>query len=469
MKGNGVGKALACFSLSLFILIPIHADVVLHVLNDDNEEIQDVVVGQPFYLEVSINGLGRTTPPLLDGADHINARRTGYQMSSVNGDASIKYTYVATADKPGEHIVGPAHVYAKGKEYVSGVAKVAVHTDTRAIASNQRKTDPVFLRASVDKAHVVVGECVTCHLRFYYDRSMLALKSIGQHDIDGFEQKNIVGPEQGTEVVDGKRYEYAQWAWQWYPRQTGEFAVPAHYADFESRSSRSDNVRQWGAFFNARRRQKRVYSNALNIKVDPLPDYPNEVAAVGNFTHVRASISPGMAKQGEGMILAFEFDGEGDLDALQVPIVRGMPEELKYYDSKTNIELNDNGLSTKRFEFVVQALKPGTFEIPQQTFTIFDTESRFYKQLETAPLLVTISPSNALDQVAFQEPQSEDTVSADTALNDAWLPLHEHGPWIARSERKPMPPFLFIFFFDFLSKFFWQSKLYILLVISTGC
>ena len=448
MKDNVVGRIGYLFCMLSFC-IPVYAEVILRAVNDEGDIVEQVHIGHPFTLEVMITDLGQVAPPAIEGASQLAIRRTGYQMHTINGVSTIKYSYLARIDQPGAYTVGPARVSAQGGQHSSNQLTLqAGQYDPAAVQHN--KSDPIFLRCIVDKDSVVVGECINCFLRFYYDHSMLGLKDIGQQDITGFDRKNIQGPREETEVVDGKRYRVAEWTWQWYPRSAGDFTIPAHYADFEITGGRHSNTtRMWGAFFGAAREVKRAYSNALKINVEALPAYPHEVTAVGKFEHVKASISPAVAKQGEGMVLTLEFQGEGDLETLRVPIIRGMPNELKYYDSKTVIEpAAGSHLPTKKFEFIVQGLKAGNFEIPQQKFVVFDTESRLYKELHTTPLFVTIAPSHALAQLAqgdHQEPTAAETEQKNQGHRAA-LPLHEEGPWTQRPERSSMTMSFFIIF-----------------------
>jgi hypothetical protein len=443
MKDNVVGKLIYLF-LMFSVYTSVYAGVVLRAVDDDGETIEQVQIGHPFTLEVIITDLGQTVPPAIEGVSQLVIRRTGYQMHTINGVSSLKYSYLARIDQPGSYTVGPARVTAQAGQYSSNQLTLEA-TEYDPLAVQQNQSDPIFLRCIVDKDSVVVGERINCSLRFYYDRSMLGLKDIGQQNISGFDRKNIQGPRQGTEVVDGKQYQIAEWTWQWYPRTPGAYTIPAHYADFEI-TDRRNTARTWGGFFNAGKTTKRAYSNALNINVGALPAYPHEVTAVGRFEHVKASISPALAKQGEGMVLTIEFEGDGDLEALRVPIVRGMPQELKYYDSKTTIEpASGSNLPTKKFEFIVQGLKAGNFEIPQQKFVVFDTESRLYKELQTVPLFVTIAPSNAFAQVDHEEPTSMATEQKQQGKHSV-LPLHEEGPWTQRPERKAMTVSFFIIF-----------------------
>jgi hypothetical protein len=71
-----------------------------------------------------------------------------------------------------------------------------------------------------------------------------------------------------------------------------------------------------------------------------------------------------------------------------------MPDALKYYFSKSNLVQGSLGLQ-KSFEYIVQGMQEGEWEVPAQQFIFFDVENRSYKMLETAPLLVTVLQGQA--------------------------------------------------------------------------
>src|SRR5690606_36114470 len=84
-------------------------------------------------------------------------------------------------------------------------------------------------------------------------------------------------------------------------------------------------------FMNMRSDRKRVYSNAVKITVDPLPHSSCQVNAIGVFENIMAYIAPPVAKEGEGMVLTIEVNGEGNLSVIKIPEL-SMPSGLKYYD-----------------------------------------------------------------------------------------------------------------------------------------
>jgi hypothetical protein len=190
--------------------------------------------------------------------------------------------------------------------------------------------------------------------------------------------------------------------------------------------------------------RKRVYSNAVNLKVSPLPYSYLPVHAVGQFERFSAEIKPGMAKEGEGMVLTLTIEGNGNLPAIATPILQ-MPDALKYYDSNSTIIMpkHSDELSKKRFEFIVQGMKSGYCEIPEQLFTYFDTDTHRYETLRTAPLAVSITsgPMSAKKDILTPTLSTEASATVDNEKTIA--DINTIGQWYPASERRSLPWWLF--------------------------
>ena len=147
-------------------------------------------------------------------------------------------------------------------------------------------------------------------------------------------------------------------------------------------------------FMNVRADRKRVYSNAVKITVDPLPHHHRPVQAVGTFESLYAHITPPVAKEGEGMVFTLELTGNGNMHAIEIPTLE-LPTALKYYDSNTTIinGQNNDECAKKRFEFIVQGMECGDWQIPEQLFVYYDIERQDFVTLRTSSLSVSIQPS----------------------------------------------------------------------------
>lgn len=446
--GKTVGK-IFLFFISSYVTIA-SAGIRLDVKNVDGIATDFVVVGQPFIIEATIDGVqGSVQAPTIAGLDQWVWKRTGMYMSTINGVSTTKYSYQVTINQPGSYTIGPARLVHQQQELLSDVVTVTAgydessHVHTKSHKKSQADLK-AFLRFSVDVDRVVVGQKIKATLRFYYQDPALSLTHIGQPDISGFDIKEAK-QRGGTVDVNGGHYRYAEWEWDMFPTQSGEFVVPAYSADYELPIQDSRPFGGLFMFVSTRAERKRVYSNAVKITVNSLPHANVTVNAIGSFESIAASITPPVAKKGEGMVLALEIAGDGNMEAIQSPVLR-MPPELKYYDSNTTVieATSADQLSKKRFEFIVQGVKSGDWEIPEQSFVCFDIAKNTYVTLRTSPLSVSIQ-SSANQEVANQiVTYSDSEQKSNDAQRIAELaPLNTKGPWYPVSERSSLPWIIF--------------------------
>jgi hypothetical protein len=222
------------------------------------------------------------------------------------------------------------------------------------------------------------------------------------------------------------------WQWDMYATQAGECSIPAFRLNYLVPVEDQSLFGQiWGAQQYARRA---VYSNALPLEVQAMPAHAESVQAIGTIHAYSASLKPAAAREGEGIVLTLEIEGDMNMPALTVPQLQNMPAALKYYESK-----NYNGdakarMSKKCFEYIVQGIKAGSWEIPPQHLTYFDTASRSYKKISTKPVTVTIVGAAQQEQVTHHNNEEETEqvghiVDTDIKpLYTAELPTHEHTP-----------------------------------------
>jgi hypothetical protein len=432
------------------VTICLDARIVMELRTENGAQNQ-VVVGQPFTLDVIIEDLyGSVQAPTIKGLNGFAARQSGTYMSSINGKSTARYSYQVRIDTVGSYVLGPAVLQHQQQEFVSNELRVDVVKDVTVVASQNNKGSQAaeakaFLRLMVDSESVVVGQKIGCILRFYYQDQSLSLHNIGMPELPGFDIKEIGKLESGTAEIDGIPYRYAQWQWDMYPTKPGECMIPAHNADYDIPTK--DN-HMFGGFFmfaNNRVDRKRVYSNAVSIKVSPLPHCDHEVHAVGTFERIFAEIKPGMAKAGEGMVLVIEVEGVGNLPAIAVPVLK-LPKALKYYDSNNAIiaPKHSDELPKKRFEFIVQGIESGDFEIPEQLFNYFDIERNAYTTLRTSPLAVSIMPGVYSAKKDIITPSSPTVPLSLIAESDEKIAgINGVGQWYPVAERKSLPWWLF--------------------------
>jgi hypothetical protein len=386
--------------------------------------------------------------PIIKGLEGCVSRLSGTYMSNINGKSTTRYSYNIRIDKLGTHTIGPAIVRYQQQELFSNQLQVSVVKDLGIAAQKNKDTTSAtaakaFLRLMVDAQTPFVGQKMGCTLRFYY-QDPAALQTVTIPELSGFDVKEIGKVETGEAEIDGSHYRYAQWRWDMYPSKPGEFIIPAYSADYDIPLKDNSSHLLSGFFMLMGNRvdRKRVYSNAATIKVLPLPYHKGVVDAVGSFERFSADIKPGIAKEGEGMVLAIELEGTGNLQSIAMPKLN-MPDALKYYDSNNTIiapRYNDE-LPKKRFEFIVQAMKSGEYEIPEQLFTYFDVERHAYITLRTSPLAVSIMPGVVSTKKDI--PTHTAAAAAQAQVIDELGDINKTGQWHPIARRNPLPWWLF--------------------------
>lgn len=390
----------------------LNAQILLKAYDLEGHELKQAGAGQPFAIEVDVRGLGNVMQkPAIELPDDVTMRSVGYHMSSINGDVTIKHKYNIVAQKAGSYSIGPASIEKDGKKYTSNVITVQVGAQAVAVAPPHasKSAQVAFLELTVDKDRVVVGEKIQCTLRFYYTDQVLQMAPINKPDYNGFSNDAQQGPTKGTKEIKNKKYAYLEWRWVTRALRPGVQTIGSHSADFTVQAS-DDLMRHFGFFVHNSGEQKRVYSNAVNISVDPLPTHEEPVHGIGSFSHMSVRIQPTTAKVGEGMVLTVAVDGDGTLDSKNcAQLLQGLPTEFKYYDSKQYVAEKKHADSVTQhcFEFIVQGIKAGSYQIPSFQFTFFDINTRRYKTLESKPIDVEIVQLAAHGTSKAHEPSNQ--------------------------------------------------------------
>ena len=256
------------------------------------------------------------------------------------------------------------------------------------------------------------------------------------------EMGNVVGPHMGSEKVDGQTVSFREWHTEFIPKEQGTLILPAFKVDYATKKKQHDDafdlMMQFGDLFGQRYEYQHVYSNPLIVTVDPLPSHKDDIKAIGAFTGLTARVDHETAREGDGIVFSLELHGDCNWNDIAYPEIKA-PDALKHYESKTTKRENKKGVVTsKLFEYIIQGLQPGTWELSAQTFTYFDTKERVYKTLESNPVQVTIT--------AFGDKTPEQSNDTHNSNDDQELqdPLILIKQWHQPVRSLPWPLFLLL-------------------------
>lgn len=429
----------------LFLLmlgINMHAYITLEVTSFDGRAIKEVSAGEPFILKISTDEVDSVHEIQVKGLQGVAAQKTGLSLITINGKKTAQVTYQVYVEKPGSYTFGPASIPNGISQ--SGSVALNVHAERIMHAAGTRKDaekSNVLLRLSVDTNTAVVGQKINTVLRVYFpEGDDISIDQIISNDPATIDTTEKVGPKKGEENIAGKNYVSLEWEWEMYPKEAGELVVPAYFVDYAKALPVQQGFGSLAMFFGPRYERKRAYSNALSIQVRPLPESPRPVSAVGSFVSYRAHIKPPVAKKYEGMVLTLTVEGEGNMININEPELTGLPDAFKHYFSKSFISPGMFGRQ-KTFEYIVQGMQEGEWEIPPQIFSFYDVESHSYKTLESSALFVTVLPG----QAALTAPSASPTSTVHEVDTDTTTPLMKSITDIVAPTEGALPSGWFLF------------------------
>jgi len=442
-------KTIIKFISVFFCFAAYGLQVHLEVKDDQGNELEQAQVGKPFILEVVVQGANNhSVESKIEGSQQFNLGMIRRQFSTSGQGVNIKISYNARIDQVGSHSIGPVIVQDGVDRAQSDVLIVkAGRSESICDDAVARKKREMFVSLSVDQEGVFVGQRLEGQIKLLYCTPIERLLAIKGPSIDGFlvDQDSM---QQGVEYVDGCKYNCASWKWHVYPKLSGELILPSCSLDVEVRAEEGHN-HFWGGFFGPQLQRVRLHSNAVTVDVAPLPPYSVSVDAVGTFENFKAQINQASAKEGDAIVVALSIEGDADLQNLNLEL-QDVPHVFKSYSSKKKIDQKKGESFGKRTcEYIIQGMEAGEWELPEQKFTFFDIDSRSYKTLATAPLLVRILPQTTTKNFV---PPSVDEISPATAVDttgeieETPLKLNINGRWKEIPERKiPWSLFMVLF------------------------
>lgn len=399
-----VGK---CSLFFLCFFISSYASITLHVTDMQRHALKEVQVGEPFLLTIGTNDDAADREPRIEGLHDLYVKRVGTRLLNINGKKSQEHTYQIRIDKQGSYTLGPAVDPVTGERSLTmRIKAVASSVQSKAPESRapvNRQSAGVLLRLATDKENVYVGQRIKTILQFFAPESeQLSIEQVTAQDPVTISVSEKIGPKKGIQEIDGKKYAYWQWQWDMFAEEPGQLVIPSYVLDYAKHLPMDNYLGSWASFFGPQYEHKRVYSNAVTLQVKSLPSYDKQVNAVGSFIRYTAQIQPAIAQQYEGMVLTLILEGSGNIDQIQAPELQ-LPDAFKWYASKQYVRHVSGDTYQKVFEYIVQALQPGDWEIPEQAFTFFDVEVVAYKELKTAPLLVTIIEGRSPELITYEQ------------------------------------------------------------------
>lgn len=279
---------------------------------------------------------------------------------------------------------------------------------TSSTSSGEISSNDLFMRLSLSRTEVVIGEPITATLKIYQRANVVGFENAKFPTFNGFWSQETYVPnniEFKRESLDDKIYNTAVLrTYVLIPQQSGTITIdPAELVCLVNiRTAPSTSNSLFDSFFQDEYRtiRKRVTTPAVKVKVNPLPaGQPASFGGgVGNFG-ISARLTTDNLKTHDAASLIITVSGRGNVALLEEPKVN-FPPDFEVYDTKTteNTDKSNSGTSgSKSFEYPFIPRSHGDFTIDPVEYSYYDVNAGKYVTLRTEPLHVKVAKGKGGD------------------------------------------------------------------------
>lgn len=279
---------------------------------------------------------------------------------------------------------------------------------TSSTGSGEISSNDLFMRLSLSRTEVVIGEPITATLKIYQRANVVGFENAKFPTFNGFWSQETYVPnniEFKRESLDDKIYNTAVLrTYVLIPQQSGTITIdPAELVCLVNiRTAPSTSNSLFDSFFQDEYRtiRKRVTTPAVKVKVNPLPaGQPASFGGgVGNFG-ISARLTTDNLKTHDAASLVITVSGRGNVALLEEPKV-DFPPDFEVYDTKTteNTDKSNGGTSgSKSFEYPFIPRSHGDFTIEPVEYSYYDVNAGKYVTLRTEPLHVKVAKGKGGD------------------------------------------------------------------------
>ena len=360
---------------------------------------------------------------------------TSTSISIINGkktrSSQTTYTYILMPKSTGAFTLPAASATVKGDRISSGRVTVEVVSNGSAAAGNsasQRSqgagssspssgavtgeisSSDLFLRLSLNRNTVVVGEPVTATLKLYQRVNITGFEDAKFPTFNGFWSQEVFAPtniEFHRESLDDKIFNSAVLRrWVLIPQQSGDIPIdPAELVCQVAVRTASGSRSVFDSFFDddVRTLRKRLLSARQVVHVSPLPaNAPASFGGgVGSFS-LSAKLSKDSLRAHDAASLILTVSGKGNVSLLEAPKVQ-FPPDFDVYDVKVmeNTDKSNGKTSgSKTFEYPFIPRSHGDFTIEPVSYSYYDVAARKYVTLTTQPMTLKVGRGTEPDPVS---------------------------------------------------------------------
>ncbi len=429
MRDRKIGNRLIFILLGIFSLCYSVPRVTMHLSDLQHHGLKQAGAGVPFVVKVTVEHAPRDAKVELNRIDGlrnfmVKQQPQGYHWytDGMTTFSKIYYKYHVRIDREGQFEIGPVHVVVDGKEIESNRIILEVSSQQK-IEEQGLDSLHAWIELRYDKNQpFVVGQQIPISFVAYID-PRIEFVGFEKPVFEQFEMDDFQLSAESIEMIDGIEYRLIRRTMHIVARNPGTYLLPAVIAQINVPDERDERRDFFGGLFGRPLKRQRIISDAVEIKIDPLPPIDKQVDGVGHFSDASLSIDQKDAREGEGIVAQFSIAGSGiDIKKLPAPSLQ-LPPCMKFYESKQTFDVLTK---TKHFEYIIQVMKSGDLEIPAQTFTFYDPYKQSYALLETKPIPLSIRPVTMLplsSSGTLDLSTSTPFSSALSLMESPWYPI----------------------------------------------
>ena len=344
---------------------------------------------------------------------------TSTSISIMNGKTTkttqSSYTYILQAKQTGSFTIPSATAKVKGKEIRSNPVTVKVvdngskggqqpqassgsGSSSAQQQSQQAQTSDadIFMRLTLSRNSVVVGEPVTATLKIYHRANLVGFENAKFPTFKGFWSQEVEAPsnvEFQREEVNGTVYNSALLRrWVIIPQKAGDVSIdPAEIVCLVNVQRRRSTGSIFDDFFGSDYAtvRQRVYTASPTLHVSALPaGAPASFGGgVGDFS-VKARISKDTLSTHDAASLVVTVSGKGNIALLEAPKV-SFPPDFEVYDVKSTTSGSATS-GSKTFEYPFIPRSHGDFTIAPVKYSYYDVKARQYRTAQTDSLRLSV-------------------------------------------------------------------------------
>jgi hypothetical protein len=440
-----------------------------------------VAQGETFRVNFVLNAEGdKFKAPEFKGFDVVSgpnpSTSSSYSISNGKVSQTIQqsYIYLIHASATGTFTIGPASITVGGKEIRTNSLQITVvkgnappqQNNVQQGTQGRQQTgrvqnepiestadlskDDVFIKAYSNKSNIMEGEQVIVTYKIYTKVPVANIRVNNLATISGFWSQDLLdenkAQQQQNEIINGEQYVTAEIKkLALVPLKTGAVTLPAMEMELTAQVQKKQKRRGTGdpffdsffndAFFNSSVAQveKKIFSNALKINVQPLPaqNKPADFSgAVGDFTFT-PEIDRTELKANEAINLKITIAGNGNIDLIDKLKIE-FPTDFETYDPKvsSNINKSSSGISGKKvFEYLIIPRNPGEFRIKPFSFSWYDLKSRTYLTKSSPEYVIRVAKGDgSASSVSYSAVNQQDVQYIGSDIRHIKLPPYSLRP-----------------------------------------